>query len=100
MRCRSIKPMLLSGNFSIARADFERINGFDENFIGWGGEDDDFGFRLEKMGGRIRFAATKIPTYHLWHPASRSCPGDWRYGNNVAYLTRPFRLSRVTVPRS
>ncbi len=39
------KPKLLSNNMSLARADYERggVNGFDENYRGWGCEDDDLG---------------------------------------------------------
>src|SRR4051812_3293406 len=34
------RPKLLGGNLGIARGDYERVNGYDENFEGWGCEDD------------------------------------------------------------
>jgi len=59
-----------SCNMALWRADFERINGFDESFVGWGHEDADFVLRLHNAG-MIRkngFYATEV--YHLWHPES------------------------------
>ena len=35
------------------RADYERVNGYDENFVGWGCEDDDLRLRLRHAGVRI-----------------------------------------------
>ena len=49
------KPRSLrSGDFSIWRDDYRRVNGFDENFCGWGGEDDDLGRRLRRAGVRLQ----------------------------------------------
>lgn len=59
-----------SCNMAVWRADFERVNGFDESFVGWGHEDADFVLRLHNAG-MIRkngFCATEV--YHLWHPES------------------------------
>jgi glycosyltransferase involved in cell wall biosynthesis len=44
-----------SGNFAIKRTLLERLCGFDESFEGWGGEDTDFGLRLENESIPIRF---------------------------------------------
>jgi GT2 family glycosyltransferase len=44
-----------SNNFSISKKVFERLSGFDVSFKGWGGEDTDFGLRLEKEGLKIRY---------------------------------------------
>ena len=35
------KPKLIGNNVGIWRRDYERVNGYDENFEGWGCEDDD-----------------------------------------------------------
>src|SRR4029078_7807373 len=42
------KPKLFDNNVGIWRADLERINGYDENFQGWGCEDDDLRIRLRR----------------------------------------------------
>ncbi len=44
------QPRLRGGICAINRRDFEKINGYDEKFIGWGAEDDDVGSRLYKIG--------------------------------------------------
>lgn len=52
----------------IPRVKFERVGGFDERFIGWGGEDDAFSYAVQTLCGNIVNVEEKI--YHLWHPAS------------------------------
>lgn len=88
------KPALRSTDFSIARVDFERVNGFDEEFSGWGCEDDDLGQRLIAAGIRPVSILDRTRVYHLWHPSVPSKPATWREGDNVAYLKRPIRLTR------
>jgi len=56
-----------SANLACWRADVLRVNGFDEDFVGWGREDSDFAARLQHAGLRrlqLKFAAIG---YHLWH---------------------------------
>jgi glycosyltransferase involved in cell wall biosynthesis len=57
-----------SCNFGVWRTDFERVNGFDESFVGWGHEDADFVLRLHNSGVERKngFCATEV--FHLWHP--------------------------------
>lgn len=62
------KPKLLSANFSISAAMYRKINGFDEEYLGYGGEDDDLGRRVYAAGGRPVIAITDAIAYHLWHP--------------------------------
>lgn len=88
------KPPLRSGDFAMSRADFERVNGFDENFQGWGCEDDDFGRRLRASGLRLASILNRTYLYHLWHPPAPTRPEHWKKGSNVAYLQRPIRLTR------
>lgn len=56
----------LTGNASVRRADLERVGGFDEDFTGYGHEDLELGYRLERAGVPIYYAADAID-YH-WHP--------------------------------
>jgi glycosyltransferase involved in cell wall biosynthesis len=88
------RPKLLGGNLGIARADYERVNGYDENFQGWGCEDDDLRLRLRAGGVNVASIAWWTNTYHLWHPKTPSAPATWRAGANVDYFERPLRLTR------
>jgi glycosyltransferase involved in cell wall biosynthesis len=88
------KPAFRSGDFSISREDFYRVNGFDENFIGWGCEDDDIGRRLRSAGLRLVSVLNRTFVYHVWHTPAPSRPPRWRDGRNVAYLQREIRLTR------
>ncbi len=60
-------------NLACWRDDVIRVNGFDEQFVGWGREDSEFVARMQHAGVRrlnLKFAAV---AFHLWHPeASRS----------------------------
>ncbi len=85
----STKPRLIGNNVGIWRTDYERINGYDENFVGWGWEDDDLGNRLRRAGVRIRSMLRWTNTYHLWHPTD----GGKRARNN-AYMRRKGVLTR------
>lgn len=58
---------VMTCNLSAWRSDLLRINGFDEEYCGWGLEDSDLAIRLLHAGVRrksVRFAA---PVLHLWH---------------------------------
>ncbi|MBA3005036.1 MAG: glycosyltransferase family 2 protein [Proteobacteria bacterium] len=55
-------------NFAFWKKDAEAVNGFNEEFLGWGREDSEFTARLLNNGIRrqnIRFNAL---AYHLYHP--------------------------------
>lgn len=64
----------------IPRKHFEAVNGFDENFIGWGGEDDAFAASVNTICGPFHRLDREI--YHLWHPNSKRS-GNPNYQNNV-----------------
>ena len=82
------KPKLIGNNVGIWRSDFERVNGYDENFEGWGCEDDDLRFRLRRAGVRIESILRWTRAYHLWHPVDTTAPAQWKQGANVGYLLR------------
>ena len=88
------KPKLVGNNFGVWRSDFERVNGFDENFRGWGQEDDDLGLRLRRAGVRLVSILGWTRSYHLWHPRDPSTTVDWHAGINVPYFLRTRRLTR------
>lgn len=94
------KPMLVGNNVGVWRADYELVNGYDENFEGWGCEDDDLGYRLRAAGLRIASILHLTCTYHIWHPTDVTFPRTWREGANVSYLKReqrPIRCSKGLV---
>jgi hypothetical protein len=74
------------GLFVIRRDTYIRLGGFDERFLGWGGEDDAMTLKLQ----RARIALSEIgdePALHLWHPRSRdSTLGQPHYDTNRALL--------------
>jgi len=82
------KPKILGCHFSIFREDIERVNGFDEAYIGWGLEDDDFAMRLHKAGMRGRSLILEAKALHLWHPSAASRPADQAASPNLAYFRR------------
>jgi len=53
--------------FGISRGDFERVNGFDMRFVGWGGEDEDIAARLRQAGLRCGWPGLRSTLIHLWH---------------------------------
>ncbi|MBA3671418.1 MAG: glycosyltransferase family 2 protein [Gemmatimonadaceae bacterium] len=57
-----------SANLAVWRDDVERVNGFDERYVGWGREDSDFVARLVMAGRRRRKLKFGGIVHHLWHP--------------------------------
>lgn len=54
-------------NMAIWRTDFERIDGFDESFVGWGHEDADLVLRLHHTGVKRKNGFCSTEVFHLWH---------------------------------
>lgn len=82
----SAKKQSLGGHFSIHREDIEYINGYDENFVGWG-EDEDLGIRLVMAGIYCISAIDSARILHAWHPREQKS-ADWRSGVNLEYFYR------------
>jgi GT2 family glycosyltransferase len=75
------------GHFSAFRKDIEAVNGYDENFVGWGGEDIDLARRMCMAGFRGRSVITTARVLHMWH--SRELGNKhWKEGPNVEYFLR------------
>lgn len=67
LRYRRHKSHALGCNMSFYREDFMRINGYDEFFEGWGGEDLDLGNRMLRSGVKKKYLKFCGIVYHLWH---------------------------------
>lgn len=88
------RPKLVGCNMAVWRSQLEAVNGFDENFVGWGCEDDDLARRLRAAGARIKSVLGRTVAYHLWHPPHATTPQHWSDGANVDYFQRSARLTR------
>ncbi len=66
-RYRKKRSSALGCNMSFFRDDFIKINGYDEFYEGWGGEDIDLGERLQNSGLSKRYLKFAGIVYHLWH---------------------------------
>lgn len=63
-------------NWGIWAADLERVNGFDEAFVGWGSEDTDLAVRLFNCGIRTKLGTCGSYVLHLWHETHHYCPDE------------------------
>ena len=60
---------IIGCNMAFWRADLVAVNGFDEEYSGWGtGEDSDVGTRLYHLGRPRKFVYGRAITFHLDHP--------------------------------
>ena len=71
----SIMQNSLGGSLAITRAAYFEIGGFDESFVGWGGEDNEFWMRART---RPVWPYGHLPMVHLWHPMQPDKIGDER----------------------
>jgi glycosyltransferase involved in cell wall biosynthesis len=87
LRLASPRKQTFGGHFSIFKQDIESVNGYDENYIGWGGEDQDIALRLVMAGFRGTSVIKSARILHLWHPKEI---GDkhWKEGANTEYFLR------------
>jgi glycosyltransferase involved in cell wall biosynthesis len=79
MRCKWLQPLLaallsrqkymapLGCNMAFWRSDAIAVNGFNEDFTGWGREDNEFAARMLNSGVRLRCLRMGGVQYHLWH---------------------------------
>ena len=76
------------GSLAISRDAYLAIGGFDESFVGWGGEDNEF---WERAQTRNVWPYGYMPLVHLWHEAQ---PGKFERERETAALHE----SRSAVP--
>jgi len=81
------KKVSFGGHFSAFKKDVEAVNGYDENFVGWGGEDTDFAIRMVRAGFRGTSVIKTARVLHLWHPTEMR-GNHWKEGLNMEYYSR------------
>jgi glycosyltransferase involved in cell wall biosynthesis len=71
----SIKNRNLKGikscNLSFFKPDILAVNGFNEDFVGWGNEDSDLACRFFKYGLIKKVHPFMAVCFHLWHPSNK-----------------------------
>jgi glycosyltransferase involved in cell wall biosynthesis len=83
-----MRPRLTGNNIAVWRSDLERVNGFDEQFVGWGLEDRDVQRRLEAVGVRVRSVLHRTAPLHLWHEPAASFSRNNAGTENLRYYSR------------
>lgn len=88
----AISTKLRGANMSYWRKDAIAINGYNEDFLGWGFEDYDFGQRLTFMGimpKRLKFAGI---CFHIYH--KKAVLENPEKGNEIQNKTIAERITR------
>lgn len=85
-----MRPRLYGNAIGISRADYERLNGFDEAFVGWGLEDRDLQMRAEQLGIRVK-GMFEHAFVHQWHAVDAS----WTRNAVGTENDRYYRRGRV-----
>lgn len=62
---------MISANIGVWKEDLLKVNGFNEEFIGWGREDSELGVRMMNAGIKIRFLKFAAIGIHLYHREKR-----------------------------
>jgi glycosyltransferase involved in cell wall biosynthesis len=65
---RSLRERSLGSNMAMWRDDLIAVNGFNEDFVGWGSEDREVTVRLHNLGRRKKFVLGRALQFHLDHP--------------------------------
>jgi len=95
---------IFGGAVALTRHQFLQVNGYSNSFFGWGGEDDDFYFRVSRQSSIIRFESAIARYVMLDHPQQVPNPmrhdilrqGSYHYSidglNSLNYVLLNFEL--------
>jgi GT2 family glycosyltransferase len=64
-----VEPALWGCNFSVEKSLLEEVNGFNEDFVEYWGEDNELEHRLRLAGARMCWIRHQAIQFHLYHPA-------------------------------
>lgn len=74
------------GAFLMRRSLHQYLGGFDERYLGWGGEDDAMSLRLARTTAEVAVVQGRV-ALHLWHPREHGATfGNPHYSANRARL--------------
>jgi glycosyltransferase involved in cell wall biosynthesis len=84
------EPHIVGCNFSLHKELIEKINGFDENYIGPGiGEDSDIEFRLRLINAKFRSLKNLAILFHLHHRRTAEEKQNYIYFDEVKNRREP-----------
>lgn len=63
-------------NYSVSRKNMVAINGYDEDYEGYGREDADIELRLQHLGLQIKSLKGLALQFHVWHPRREFTPAN------------------------
>jgi len=87
------KINLCGGIVLFTRESFNKVGGWNEDFIGWGGEDDFMTLKVEALGMKTKEMPYKI--YHLYHTRDNL---DWAfYQRNLMMLNQAKGVDKPMV---
>jgi N-acetylglucosaminyl-diphospho-decaprenol L-rhamnosyltransferase len=84
------KPKILGANFAVTLRAYLAVNGFDEEYLGYGSEDDDFARRIYAASFRPAVRVDSAIVCHQWHETRK--PANWHDSPGV----KRFELSLPT----
>jgi predicted glycosyltransferase involved in capsule biosynthesis len=75
------------GIFVIRRAVYGALGGFDERFMGWGGEDDAMTYKMVSLVKSLKTMQNQ-KAFHLWHERNpKAMYGHPHYQNNLKLIS-------------
>jgi len=80
------------GTLAISRSGYETVGGFDEDFVDWGGEDNEFYDRCRVLK---RWDFGYLPFVHLWHPAQDTKAHRLEQNPNLKLLDDKLKMPRA-----
>jgi glycosyltransferase involved in cell wall biosynthesis len=87
------EPSLLGSDFSLEKSLFEQINGFNEEFVSYGGEETELEVRLRLAGAELKWVRHQAIQYHLFHAQKPSNP------QNEEIIARTRARGQAACPR-
>jgi glycosyltransferase involved in cell wall biosynthesis len=97
----SEKRVRLTGyNFSVWKSLLEKINGFDENYVGAGiGEDTDIEYRLKLAGAKFKSIRNLAVVFHLFHEKTIEENKNLEYFRNIISKSKNYFCSNGLIKK-
>jgi len=85
------RPHVMGLNMCLPRSGFLKVNGYDNNFQGWGRADGDLRERLKRIGVRARSVWNKAIIFHMYHPpdCTKAANANDAYSRRKVVSCRP-----------